>query len=166
MITMKKILIPTDFSKGSESAIRYGCELAAKFNAEIHLLNVLPETVGGFEGYYAFSPEVIEDIRKEAHAKMNSISVPESHSGQKVIKVVVTGVPFLEIVRYAKNQQIDLIVMGTYGRGAISHILLGSVAERVVRKAPCPVLTVRNAEPGSTVHEDSAEVRSKDSVTV
>ena len=72
--------------------------------------------------------------------------MPIGQSAKTIVKVVRQGPPFLEIVRYAQEANIDLIVLGTHGRGGLAHMLLGSVAEKVVRKAPCPVLTVRHPE--------------------
>lgn len=145
MITLKKILVPTDFSAHSDVAMRYAAELAAKFGAELHLfhaIETMPYTVG--EGAY-FPPETEQEMEDAAIKQLKDLHI-ESADGVNVIRKSTHGYPFLEIVRYAKDQEIDLIVTGTHGRGAIAHMLMGSVAEKVVRKAPCPVLTVREGE--------------------
>lgn len=145
MIKLKKILVPIDFSKFSAKALRYAEELAEKFHAEIHLLHAF-ETVPimNGEGVY-FPPDVAAQEEEAARKQLDEqkVNVPDS---VPVVRKLNHGHPFVEVVRYAKENEIDLIIMGTHGRGAIAHMLLGSVAEKVVRKAPCPVLTVRDEE--------------------
>ncbi|NQV28269.1 MAG: universal stress protein [Rhodopirellula sp.] len=145
MITLKKILVPTDFSEHSNKALLYGAELAAKFGAELHLLHAIeamPLAYG--EGAY-FPPETEAELEAAAVRQLDHLSV-DATSELKVVRAVKHGHPFVETVRYARENNIGLIVLGTHGRGAIAHMLLGSVAEKVVRKAPCPVLTVRDNE--------------------
>jgi len=146
MIQMKKILVPTDFSKGSENALRYGCELANRFEAELHLVHVLQEGIGDFDAFYALPGNYVEELRAEAQRSLDAFLDPQWNKGQGVKRVIKSGAPFVEILRYAKENAIDLIVMGTHGRGMMAHLLMGSVAERVVRKSPCPVLTVHHPE--------------------
>lgn len=146
MIRLKKILVPTDFSEFSQCAIHYGCEFAQKFGAELHLLNAV-------EDLYPIVPEpgmatalsspYVEELQESSQRAIESLSLPDLSDGINVVRVVVTGTPFLEIVRYARDNEIDLIVIGTHGRSGLVHAILGSVAEKVVRKANCPVLTVR-----------------------
>ena len=144
MISLKKILVPTDFSDHSDKALRYGTELASKFGAELHLIHAIEATPVMYgEGAY-FPPETEAEIEAAAVKQLEGLAVPGE--GLAVQRKVVLGHPFVEIVRYAKENDIGLIVIGTHGRGAIAHMLLGSVAEKVVRKAPCPVLTVRDEE--------------------
>ncbi len=144
MVTLKKILVPTDFSEHSDKAVRYGAELASKFGAELHLVHAIEATPIMYgEGAY-FPPETEAEIETAATKQLNEMTVPGD--GLTVQRKVVPGHPFVEIIRYAKENDVGLIVIGTHGRGAIAHMLLGSVAEKVVRKAPCPVLTVRDEE--------------------
>lgn len=145
MIRLNRILVPTDFSEHSARAVRYGVELAAKFGAELHLLHCVEQTpvLYGEAGAW-ISPEAIVEIQAAADQQLQEL--PVDAEGVTVIRNCVDGHPFVEIIRYAKTEETDLIVMGTHGRGAIAHLLLGSVAEKVVRKAPCPVLTVRDQE--------------------
>lgn len=141
MITLKKVLVPTDFSEQSDRVVRYGAELAAKFGAELHLIHAV-ETVPimyGEGGYGA--PENESELEAAAARHLDDVAVDSE--GLTVVRKVLHGHPFVEIVRYAKENDMGLIVIGTHGRGAIAHMLLGSVAEKVVQKAPCPVLTVR-----------------------
>lgn len=149
MITLKKILLPTDFSEYSEAAREYACSLVEMFNAELHLLHVLQDLIAmAPEPGMAFPPpgdymKELQASAEQALAKRPGDSLPGNY---KVVREIRHGSPFLEIIRYAKDQEIDLIVMGTHGRTGLAHVLLGSVAEKVVRKSPCPVLTVRPSE--------------------
>jgi len=141
MIELKRILVPTDFSEFSSAAIDYACTLADKFDAELHLLHVLEAHLGStpvFAGGLALSPRVGES----AQAAMRALQeiVPD----RPAIRATISGPPFLGIIHYAKEHDVDLIVMGTHGRTGLDHVMLGSVAERVVRKASCPVMTVRH----------------------
>lgn len=145
MIRLSKILVPTDFSQHSANAVRYGAELAAKFGADLHLLHCVEQTPILYgEGGAWISPETIVELQAAADKQLQE--VPVDVDGVNVVRKCVDGHPFVEVIRYAKSEETDLIVMGTHGRGAIAHLLLGSVAEKVVRKAPCPVLTVRDKE--------------------
>ncbi len=149
MIALKKILLPTDFSENSEVACEYACSFVEKFGAELHLLHVLQDLIAmSPEPGMSFPPpgdymKELEASAKQALAKRPGDALPGNYS---VVREVREGAPFLEIIRYAKAHEIDLIVMGTHGRTGLSHMLLGSVAEKVVRKSPCPVLTIRHGE--------------------
>jgi nucleotide-binding universal stress UspA family protein len=141
MIELKRILAPTDFSEYSGEAMRYACGLAEKFDAELHLLHVLEMHASStpvFAGGLALTPHV-----QESHEAAEKALLQVAND-RKAIRATAVGPPFLEILRYAKDNDIDLIVMGTHGRTGLVHVLLGSVAERVVRKSSCPVLTVRH----------------------
>ena len=145
MITLKKILVPTDFSEHSSKALLYGSELARKFGAELHLMHAIEMTPLMYgEGAY-IAPETEAEIEAAATKQLESL-LADSSDDLKIVRKIEHGHPFVETIRYAKENDIGLIVLGTHGRGAIAHMLLGSVAEKVVRKAPCPVLTVRDKE--------------------
>ena len=146
MIRLTKILAPTDFSPHSEVALRYACEFAEKFGAELHLLYVMQDLISDFDGFYAVPGNYMAEIKAEADRRLATILDPKWNKGKGVVRTTHAGTPFLEILRYADDKKIDLIVMGTHGRGAVAHALMGSVAEKVVRKAACPVLTVRHPE--------------------
>lgn len=142
MITLERILVPTDFSDYSKPAITYACELAERFSAELHVLHVVPPPLVAAPYIGAISDDMLQP---EAAAKkeLDEMEDPSFEQAAPVDRVLRMGTPFVEIVRYAKENAIDLIVMGTHGRTGVVHALIGSVAEKVVRKAPCPVLTVR-----------------------
>jgi nucleotide-binding universal stress UspA family protein len=149
MIALKKILVPTDFSECSEAALRYGRALAAAFGATLHLLHVVQDPYTqpwSAEAFPAPLGDLLEQWQAQARARLVEL-VPDAERASTMVAVQV-GSPFFEVIRYAQEQGIDLIVLGTHGRGPLGHVLLGSVAERVVRKAPCPVLTVRHPQHG------------------
>jgi nucleotide-binding universal stress UspA family protein len=98
------------------------------------------------EVYVAALPGVHEEMERQARERLDAVLPPDQRERYRAKAELRTGSPFVEIVRYARDEKIDLIIMGTHGRGPIAHMLLGSVAERVVRKAPCPVLTVRQSQ--------------------
>jgi nucleotide-binding universal stress UspA family protein len=148
-MTLQNILLATDFSDPSATALDHAKALAEAFKARIHVLHVLEDLAAHAwttEVYVAALPGVHDEMERQARERLAAIFTPEEGTRFQVRAELRTGSPFVEIVRYAREEHIDLIVMGTHGRGPIAHMLLGSVAERVVRKAPCPVLTVRQPQ--------------------
>jgi nucleotide-binding universal stress UspA family protein len=145
MISINRILVATDFSEHGEKALRYGTELAMKFGAELHLLHAVAITpvLYGEGGNFPYQSQA--ELEQQAAKQLDQVEV-EADGSLQVVRYASSGTPFVEIVRYAKENTVDLIVMGTHGRGAIAHMLMGSVAEKVVSKAPCPVLVVRDQE--------------------
>lgn len=144
-IRIQRILLPTDFSTISTAATKYACELATKFDAELHLLHTLeihPVATPDF-GMGLALPRYAEESRAVAEKSMSGLLDSAWSKGRKVVQAIVEGSPVKEIVSYARTQNIDLIVISTHGRTGLAHVLMGSVAENVVRSAPCPVLTVR-----------------------
>jgi len=147
MIALNNILVATDFGEASDAALRYGRELARRFGAALHVLhvaeNVAIATLGA-ETFAAVAPGLQEEIEKSARKALDDALIDSDHSEPVTRPVVLTSSsPAFAIVDYARDHDIHLIVMGTHGRGALEHLLMGSVAERVVRLAGCPVLTVR-----------------------
>lgn len=148
MIPFKNILLPTDFSANAKSAQDYACEFADQFGSRLHVLSVvqdaalvLPET-----GMFLTLPlPSVHEIVEAAESSLKTVLDPQWVSAHEVTLQVAVGTPFVEIVRYADENHIDLIVLGTHGRTGLRHVLLGSVAERVLRQATCPVLTIRSA---------------------
>ena len=157
MIALKKILVPTDFSECSDAALTYGLELSRLFDAELHLLHVVEDpntSPWAVDGFPLSMVEVLEHFQDESRKRLLG-SVPIGDLGRVVVSCPIAS-PVPEILRYAEHESVDLIVMGTHGRGLVAHALIGSVAERVVRRAPCPVLTVR--ESGRRVPVPAIEV--------
>ena len=144
MIALKRILVPTDFSETSEAALKYGVALARAFKGQLYLLHV-PEHRGG-------APEadpiglVGETTQTAAHERLVALLTEQEIQELRPERVLQGGKPDHAIVQYAKEHEIDLIVMGTHGREGVARVLIGSVAEKVVRRAPCPVLTVHHPE--------------------
>jgi len=149
MLTIRKILCPIDFSDACRSALAMACEWAERLGAELHLLHVAE---GLSNPYPYLGPPFNEamawesSIRQKAREALEAWPLPEGHSARKVIRELRSGSPIVQIAEYAHEIKCELIVMGTHGRRGLSHLLLGSVAENVVRRAPCSVLTVRPSE--------------------
>jgi nucleotide-binding universal stress UspA family protein len=150
MLTIKQILVPTDFGEPADAALTYGRELAGRFGATLHVLHVAENiyvTTFGAETYAAVAPDLQHELESAARLRLDELVIDSDGSGPRTKAVVMTSAsPAFAIIDYAKENGIDLIVMGTHGRGALAHLLMGSVAERVVRLASCPVLTVRHPE--------------------
>jgi nucleotide-binding universal stress UspA family protein len=149
MIRMKNVLVATDFSEPSEAALQYGRELARTFNAMLHVVHVADNvyTLYGGETYAVALPDLQREIEEAVQRQVTALLNEEDRTALQAKAVVVTGVGKADaIVAYAQAHQIDVIVMGTHGRGALGHLFMGSVAERVVRMATCPVLTVHQPE--------------------
>jgi nucleotide-binding universal stress UspA family protein len=154
MINLNTILVPSDFSECSDEALRYGLELARRFDARLHLLHVVQDPVTqpwAAEGFSVPLFEAVEDWRRQAEARLRA-AVPDADRDRVTIACIV-ATPYAAILDYAAAHDADLIVMGTHGRGGVSHVLIGSIAERVVRRAPCPVLTVRRPQHGFVATE-------------
>lgn len=140
----RKILVATDFSPHAENALKLAAELARQSPATlqiIHVYDVLPYTLP--EGLPVYEAGQMARIREELGLQLRKLASEAQRSGvQEVASAVIEGQASAEIVRQAEEGQFDLIVLGTHGRGGFAHLLLGSVAERVVRKASTPVLVV------------------------
>jgi universal stress protein A len=149
MIALKRILLPTDFSEYSAAASTYACAFCDQFHAELHLLHVIQDLapLAPEPGVMLPPPaDYLKEIEDNATLMLERVLDRQWSAGKSIIRVIRQGPPFLEIVRYAKETAIDLIVIGTHGRTGLAHVFMGSVAEKVVRKSPCPVLSVRHPE--------------------
>ncbi|MFC1815297.1 universal stress protein [Thermodesulfobacteriota bacterium] len=144
---IKKILCPTDFSDISKNAIDWAVSLASPYHAKLWIMHAVDQ-LHGFEHYQilVLTPQEIAE-KMDAHAKTELSKIANKIKKDITVETVVKqGKAFVEIIKTAKAQDIDLIVMGSHGRTGLSQVLLGSVAERVSRKAPCPVLIVREKD--------------------
>jgi nucleotide-binding universal stress UspA family protein len=150
MMTLKNILVATDFSEPSEAALTYGRALARTFKATLHVLHIVErvsDVVYGAEAYAVAIPELQQELEDSARKQLEDLLVDnDPHPLTTRQGLISSSAPAAAIVDYAGKEGIDLIVTGTHGRGGVAHLLMGSVAERVVRTAPCPVLTVRHPE--------------------
>lgn len=144
MIALKNILVPHDFSETSEAAMRYAVELARTFGAKLQVVHVSEKA--RFELGTEFPLDLEVNLEDAIRERLSRTMATGGHRELQPSFLVLSGSPHVEIVRYAKDHAIDLIVMGTHGRGVVAHAVMGSVAEKVVRHAPCPVLTVRHPE--------------------
>jgi nucleotide-binding universal stress UspA family protein len=149
--TITKILVPVDFSPHAERAFHYATTLAHRLGATLSLLHVVedPFVTGAWsaEVYVPNVPELMDNLIKGAEGQLATLKESAAALGVTADTAVITGTPAHAIVEHAKEGAFDLIVMGTHGRTGLSHVVMGSVAERVVRKATCPVLTLRAMEP-------------------
>ncbi len=144
MVTLRNILVPTDFSETADLAVRYARALAETFGATIHALHVATDPARYLPvEAFATLPELRVQLEEEMQKRLRQVLADADAQKLDVQRALRLGEPFVEIIGYARVNDIDLIVMGTHGRGPIQHLLMGSVAEKVVRNAPCPVLTVR-----------------------
>jgi nucleotide-binding universal stress UspA family protein len=149
MIKIANVLVATDFGKASQSALDYGREFARTFGARLHVLHVVenPLIWVGPEAAGIDMVQMQKDLEEAAVQQMDRLLTTEDRQQLKAVSSVRTGrTAAMEIVDQAKQVKADVIIMGTHGRRAINHLLMGSVAEKVVRLAPCPVLTVRHPE--------------------
>ena len=144
MIAMKQVLVPTDFSDASDAALRYGIALARAFHAKLHLLHI-PEHPRAM-AIEEYPIGLVSTLRNVAHERLGQLLTEQEYRELVPERAMRIGLPCDEIVRYAGENDIDLIVMGTHGRRGVARVLMGSVAEHVVRTAPCPVLTVRGPQ--------------------
>jgi nucleotide-binding universal stress UspA family protein len=146
MVAFKELVVPTDFSEHSLRAVDYGVEIGEKFSSHITIVYVIEPLLQAAD--LTWTTVDFEELNK-AHKQTAEKQLAEI-AEERVPKdldcdtEILFGKPFVEILKFAKEENADLIVMATHGRGAISHILMGSTAEKVVRKAPCPVLTVKH----------------------
>jgi nucleotide-binding universal stress UspA family protein len=142
---IKKILVPIDFSDYSKSALKYAVSFAKRFNAELHLIYVVEPIIypPDFSMGQIAIPTLDMEMDKRAIEELKKLSEKEIPKELTANNIVKTGKPFIEIIETANEQDIDLIIIATHGHTGMEHILFGSTAEKVVRKAPCPVLTLR-----------------------
>ena len=146
-LQLHKILVPIDFSENAKSALRYASQLAGLFHAEIILIHVLepmlypPDFSLGQIILPSIDTHEIEDKANEELQKLAEIEVAKDLKKQVIVK---SGKPFAEIIQIAKEENIDLIIISSHGHSGMEQIIFGSTSEKVVRKAPCPVLTVRD----------------------
>ncbi len=144
MIDIKKMLCPVDYSVCSQEAFKYAAHIARTESAKLYLVHVIDIRSFGHESPLDSDvPKPSEDAIRRIKEDLVTKAADEVE-GVEIESVVVVGVPVELILSVAKEKEVDMIVMGTHGRTGVPHIIIGSVAENVVRKAPCPVLTVRH----------------------
>ncbi|MHC5538467.1 universal stress protein [Singulisphaera rosea] len=147
MIEIRKILAPTDFTAHSAKAVRYACGLAERLGAELHLLHILSDIVpAGPDPMLTpiLPPEFYTESETNAREALAKVVDPSWGQPAKIVTSTRWGNPVEEMVQEAVDKSVDLIVIVTHGRTGLSHALLGSSAEHIIREAPCPVLTIRD----------------------
>ncbi|MGO9013930.1 MAG: universal stress protein [Dissulfurispiraceae bacterium] len=141
----KRILFPTDFSEGALYALPYALDMAKSCNAKLYMIHVIYDvaTASGLYVPHVSFDEMYKDLGKSAQKELEKFGCEELKDLKDVEYTVLRGIPYDEILKFAKEKNIDIIVIGTHGRKGLDRFLFGSTAEKVVRYAPCPVLTVR-----------------------
>jgi len=158
MVTIHNILVGSDFSETSRVALDYARALAHQFGARLHVMHVV-ETIAagdvGVSGYAMAAPQMQARLEEEADQQLKQLVTDDDRLTLQARAVLIRlDTPAHAIVHYAESERIDLVVIGTHGRRGLTHLLMGSVAETIVRTAPCPVLTVRYPE-RDFVHPDA-----------
>jgi len=149
MIPIKRILVPTDFSEPAAAALKWATTLAKEFDAQVYLLHVVPEPYAypwGSELSAMPLTDILAQSEQAAGEQMRRLAAETQLPADRVITRAVIGTPVDQILATVAEHNIDLVVLGTHGRGMVGHLLLGSVAERVVRRSPVPVLTLHGDE--------------------
>ena len=140
-----KILVPVDFSEHSQKALRYALAFALQFDAEVTLVHIVEQMV--YPGDWMYPPLAVTDFAAEKREQMlDQLRALDAGSGVKTDHVVRLGRAWQEVIEIAREQKADMIILATHGYTGLKHALLGSVAEKIVRHAPCPVLSVRPEE--------------------
>lgn len=146
MFKVSRILFPTDFSDASKKAEAAACAFAETFGAELHVLHVVQDivlTAPVVAVAVAVPQTFLAETRQNIEVALEQVPAADWSNQHHVVRSSRVGAPYAEICSYAQEHKIDLIVLSTHGRTGLKHLLLGSVAERVVQHAPCPVLTIR-----------------------
>jgi nucleotide-binding universal stress UspA family protein len=158
MIALKRVLVPSDFSEFSDAALKYGVALARSFGASLDLLHVVTASLPDpMRNSPAGVMGEIHDFEASARKRLGSLVSSEDLVASRVAVKAVCGDPTEEILRYARNNDVDLIVCGTHGLRGWNRLMMGSVAEKLVRQSPCPVLTVHHPEHEFVLPDSAAE---------
>ena len=159
MRTIKTILVPTDFSAASAQALEYARDIADTFGASLHMIHVVENPfmpAGYMEVSSWLPPDYLDSLDKTARTRLEAQLTPEETAKYSAVFITRLGVPASEILDYlSTHREIDLVVMATAGRGAVGRMVMGSVADKIVRAAPCPVMTIHPRErsaSGATTH--------------
>ncbi|HET8761586.1 MAG TPA: universal stress protein [Nitrospiria bacterium] len=150
------LLVPTDFSQGAAAAVEYALWLAGRTHATVIFFHVMEPTVYSVD-FALTRPDLSAEVRERAQDVLRQLVEEARGRGIPADQAVAVGAPFAEIRKAAADRRVDLIVMGTHGRTGAAHVVLGSTAERVVRLAPCPVLTVKASGKSTTGTPASAD---------
>ena len=159
MTTITTILVPIDFSDASREALRYACSLADRLNASLHVVHatVHPYAAAGYMEFAALPPDLLDDVERGASEALAASLTAEEKTRYRATLVNRVGAAAEQILGYLREHpEIDLVVMATHGRGSVARLMLGSVTDKIVRGAPCPVLTIRVPSTAHGRHETRA----------
>lgn len=162
MSRIRRMVVPTDFSPASDIAFLYALDLAAREGATLHLLHVIDDAMFATaypDGFYTELPGLRTQVIGEAQKRLDDLAARCEAAKVMVTTDVLVGRPAAGVAQEATARGADLIVMGTHGRSGFAHLMLGSVAERVLRMAPCPVLTVRDTSRAADLIAEEALAR-------
>ncbi len=161
---IKKVLVPIDFSDYSKSALKYAVNFTKQFNAELMLIYVVEPVIypPDFSMGQIAIPTVDLEMDKRAAEELEKLARKEIPENIRVKTLVKTGKPFIEIIETAAEEKADIIIIASHGHTGVEHILFGSTAEKVVRKAPCPVLTIREPIKGYNFKDELGKGNKKD----
>ena len=161
-VAINKVLVPIDFSDYSKSALKYAVNFAKSFKADMFLIYVVEPIIypPDFSMGQIAIPTVNTEWDERAKEELDKLAKIHIPSDVKVTTIIKTGKPFVEIIDTALEEDIDLIIIATHGHSGVEHILFGSTAEKVVRKAPCPVLTLREPIKGFNFKEEIKKEKS------
>jgi nucleotide-binding universal stress UspA family protein len=137
----KRIVVPTDFSETAQTAVNLGAEIAGYYKASLDLVNAVDATVYAYAGYPFAS--LSKELIASAEEALNRVKLPKAADKINISRYILSGNPAAEIVEHAKRHSADMIVVGTHGHGAVARFILGSVADRVLHEATCPVLVTK-----------------------
>ncbi len=145
---IEKILFPTDFSEGSYHALPYAVDLSKHYNTRLYIVHIIYDVFKATDSHipHVSADGLYKEMNEWAEKKMDRCCSEEIRGLQNVEKVVLKGVPYEEIIKFAAEEKVDMIVMGTYGRQGLERFNFVSTADSVVTRAPCPVMTVRIPE--------------------
>ena len=142
MIEFSKILYLTDFSEASEYAGQYAISIAGKYGCRLYVAHVVEPFTYADDFGIDYGAQ-LREMEATARRLLDDTAASMKRTGADVESILLSGNPSAEIVKFAKEETIDLIVMATHGRSGVEHLFMGSVAEKILRKSPCPVMTVK-----------------------
>lgn len=162
MLPLQRILVPTDFSEPAGAALKWATTLAREFSGEVFLVHVVPEPYAypwGTELSTLPLTEILAQTEQAASERLAEVRAASGLDQKRIHTRTLVGTPVDQILNLINEERIDLVVIGTHGRGMVGHLLLGSVAERVVRRSPVPVLTVHGEARDSTLRGMAVSAR-------
>lgn len=159
MVPIKRILVPTDFSEPAAAALKWATTLAREFDGQLYLLHVVPEPYAypwGSELSTMPLTDILAQTEQSADERLRQLAAETQLPPDRVVTRTVIGTPVDQILATIAENGVDLVIVGTHGRGMVGHLLLGSVAERLIRRSPVPVLTVHGDARSAELKREAA----------